>query len=344
MRTAMGALVVVLALVTLGNPVAVAQPPAQPQNSVGSGLLQTVAGLPPIQALAEITRQLFGPDGRYIPWARQLPPLPVPHTPQATPCPSGGPECITHVIQEMQRRGREMIDACSDNAPMLLSYLTATRATKNITGSPGEFEDPAFLRNWDLQFADYYFRALDDYYHGRRDAVPGAWRQAFQAADTHSVTVLADAVLGYNAHITRDLPFVIADIGVTAPDGTSRKRDHERASQMLTEYQHQVLTALTGMYEDADPTMRAGANLEPMVYMSFTQVIQAWREYAWRAAEQLLLAPTPADRAAVADQIENLSQTLSQIIVQLFTRNDPPPHQGPCAKPTAELDRELGQA
>ncbi|WP_416367410.1 DUF5995 family protein [Nocardia terpenica] len=102
-----------------------------------------------------------------------------------------------------------------------------------MTGSPGEFEDPAFLRNWDLQFADYYFRALDDYYHGRRDAVPGAWWEAFQAA---------------------------------------------------------------------------------------------------------------VSRAAVADQIENLSQTLSRIIVQLFTRDDPQPHRGPCAKPGAELDRELGRA
>ncbi|GAB4586189.1 DUF5995 family protein [Nocardia sp. IFM 10818] len=333
MRTAQAGLVVCLvgALLGAAAPAVSAQPPPQQVDSVASRLLLGVAGLPPMPALAEITRQLFGPEGRYLPWAHQLPPLPVPHTEQVRPCPSGGPECITKVIEEMERRGAVMIADCDDNALMLLSYLTATKATQNIVGSGG-FDDPVFLRNWDVHFADYYFRALDDYYGGHPDSVPGAWRTAFQAADTHSVTVLANAVLGFNAHITRDLPFVISELGVTAPDGTSRKRDHERASQMLSEYQHEVLTTLADMYGDADPTLRAGANLEPMVYMAFTQTIQAWREYAWRAAEQLLLAPTPADRALVAGQIEHLSQTLAHIIRTLFARDDPPPHHGPCPK------------
>lgn len=335
MRTAKGVLVVsVLAALFTGTgcPGAVAQPPA-PEDSLGSRLLLTAAGLPPVEALAQVTRQLFGPNGTYLPWADKFPPLQVPHTPQATPCPSGTAECITGVINEMQRRGKTMIADCSDNAPMLLAYLTATKATQHITGRPGEFHDPTFLRNWDVQFANYYFHALDDYYGGHAERVPGAWRQAFQAADNHSVTVLADAILGFNAHITRDLPFVLADIGVTAPDGTSRKPDHERVSRMLTEYQPEVMQTLTALYGKIDPTFEAGSGVSPSIVLtSFAGTIQAWRGYAWRAAEQLLLAPTAAARDRIAAQIEGLSTTLSHVIITLFTRDDARPHRGPCAQ------------
>jgi hypothetical protein len=37
------------------------------------------------------------------------------------------------------------------------------------------------------------------------------------------VTGSGDLLLGISAHVNRDLPFVLASLGLVAPDGTSRK-------------------------------------------------------------------------------------------------------------------------
>ncbi|MFI6773654.1 DUF5995 family protein [Nocardia sp. NPDC050412] len=307
-------------------------PPAQHDDSPGSRLLLAVAGLPPVQALLQITRQLFGPDGTYLPWAYQLAPLPIPHTPTVNECPSGQVSCVDEVIAELERRAAVMRATCDDNAPFLLTYLDITKAERHTAGSVGGFADPAYLNNEDVHFADYYFHAIDNYYHGHRNSVPEAWQYNFRTSDAHSVTVLGSAVLAYNAHITRDLPYTIADLGVTAPDGASRKPDSERVSAMLTAAEPQVLEKLTALYGDSDPTLAAGLGVEPMVFMSVGQMMQIWREYAWRAAEQLLLAPTPQQRGLISAQIEGVSNLLAEIAARLFARDDPQPHLGNCPR------------
>jgi hypothetical protein len=317
-------------VVSAGGPATADPAPPQHDGSTASRLLIAVAGLPPVQALLQITRQLFGPGGAYLPWTYQLPPLPVPHTPTVIDCPTGKGACVQEVIADLQRRAAIMQATCDDNAPFLLTYLDITKAEHRTASTAGGFADPAFLNNEDVHFADYYFRAIDDYYHGDRNRVPEAWQYNFRASDTHSVTVLGSAVLAYNAHITRDLPYAIADLGVTAPDGTSRKPDSERVSAMLTEAEPHVLQRLTALYGDSDPTLGAGLGMEPMVYMSVGQMMQIWREYAWRAAEQLLLAPTREQRDMISGQIEGLSNLLAEIITTLFARDDPQPHQGNC--------------
>ena len=181
-------------------------------------------------------------------------------------------------------------------------------------------------------FADAYFTAIDGYYGGRQDNAPEAWRRAFRAADDHSSTVLGNAVLAYNAHITRDPPFVVADMGITAPDGTSRKPDYERGNKMLVESVRQVVPDLASRYGAVEPLLPAGAGYEPMTSTAFGLVVQAWREYVWRAAEQLLLASNPEVRAVVSQQIEQLSNILGEVIERLFVRTDPLPHQARCPR------------
>ncbi|MFI9503601.1 DUF5995 family protein [Nocardia sp. NPDC052566] len=323
--------VVVVVVVSSAGPVR-ADPgaTAQRDDSAGSRLLLGVAGLPPVQALAEITRQIFGPEGKYLPWAYQLPPLPVPYTTPVTVCPSGEVSCVDEVIAEMARRAAVMRATCDDNAPFSLTYLAITKAERRTASTAGGFADPGYLNNEDVHFANYYFQAIDDYYHGDRSKVAEAWQYNFRASDAHSVTVLGNAILAYNAHSTRDLPFTMADLGLTASDGASRKPDSERVSAMLTAAEPEVLAELAALYGDADPTLTAGLGVEPMVFMSVGQTIQIWREYAWRAAEQLLLAPTSEQRDAISGQIEALSNLLAEIVTKLFARDDPQPHLGHC--------------
>lgn len=323
-------LLIAVAMVSGGVGATLAAAPVD--DSVATRLLLGVAGLPPMQALLEVTKQLLPQGPTYLPWTTVLPPLPVPYTPPpADACPSGSSACVTDLIAVMSHRTEEMARRCDDNAPFLQSYLRVTQV-ENAFIERGEFQDAKWLNSWDVHFADAYFTAIDGYYGGRPDNAPEAWRRAFRAADDHSSTVLGNAVLAYNAHITRDLPFVVADMGITAPDGTSRKPDYERGNKMLVESARQVVPDLASRYGAVEPLLPAGAAYEPMTSTAFGLVVQAWREYVWRAAEQLVLAPNPEVRAVVSQQIEQLSNVLGEVIERLFARTDPLPHQARCPR------------
>jgi hypothetical protein len=103
-----------------------------------------------------------------------------------------------------------------------------------------------------------------------------------------------------SAHINRDLPFVLAAIGLVAPDGTSRKPDHDQVNVFLN-----LVTAPLLAEEAArlDPTTINVTTPYGVGYTALFQQVAAWREAAWRSAEQLVNA-SPADRPAIAQAIE----------------------------------------
>ncbi|MFB7723299.1 DUF5995 family protein [Nocardia sp. NPDC056100] len=309
---------------------AAAEPP-QIDDSLGSRLVLGVAGLPPMQGLLQISRQLFPERGPYVPWTYQLPPAPVPHTPARGVCPSGSDQCIDDTIAEMESRATVMKADCDDNAPLLLSYLHTTKGEREIARERGGFEHPAHVNDWSTTYAHHYFDAIDNYYvNGRPDLVPESWKQNFRASDDHSLTVFGNVAVAYNAHITHDLPIVIADMGVTAPDGTSYKPDHEKINELLAAAEEGTVAELAALYGAVDPAMAAPYEMEPLTAIAFGQAIQIWREYAWRGGEQLLLAPTPEAKRAVEQQIDNLSNLLGEVILRLFARTDPGPHRSHC--------------
>lgn len=55
---------------------------------------------------------------------------------------------------------------------------------------------------------------------------------------------------------------------------------------------------------------------------TFFQVVEGWRETAWRNAERLVSAPDAASRAAVAQDIENYAASQAPLISGL-TANGP---------------------
>jgi hypothetical protein len=52
-------------------------------------------------------------------------------------------------------------------------------------------------------------------------------------------------LLGINAHVQNDMPFVIAALGVRQPDGTSRKPDHDLVNEVLNRGYEPVVEAST---------------------------------------------------------------------------------------------------
>src|SRR3546814_16973991 len=132
-----------------------------------------------------------------------------------------------------------------------------------------------------------------------------------------------------NAHINRDLPFVLAEIGLVKPDGTSRKPDHDRVNEFLAATNKYLLTEAA---KYLDPTLDDVEIPGTTIDNSTTvQVIVAWREQAWRNAERLVAAGSEAERAAVARQIEETAPLEAVAIREALGYHGTQPLHGPDA-------------
>lgn len=218
------------------------------------------------------------------------------------PCPSGRIRCVDDLLADMTARFDDLAERCDHDAVFALLYLRTTEAIRAaIVG--GRFDDPGYLIDEDIAFAQLYFDAYDPWHAGDEDVVPGAWQVALDGADDKEVSGAGNLTLGVNAHITRDLPFVLAQLGLTAPDGSSRKPDHDRVNEVLRQVSGPALDEVARRF---DPSVKAlapapGTTLDTDVFVT---MIASLREDAWHNAERLVAAETDEERQQVADDIE----------------------------------------
>jgi hypothetical protein len=263
--------------------------------------------LAPILAAATLIA-VPGPTGTaaadpiFIDWPSLVPGLIDTYIPNSDNlCVAGRPACIDAEIAEMRTRFGTLGMACSHQAVFALAYLRTTQTFKWSQQQPGYYSDRAFVTHEGAVFAKYYLQAYDRWAAGNRAAVPQAWLTALDAAQQKRVTGTGNLLLGMNAHINRDLPFVLAAIGLTTPEGDGRKPDHNKVNQFLS------LVTEPMMAEEIarlDPSMINLSTPYGIGYTGLFQLIAVWRETAWRNAELLVAAPTDAARAVVAAQIE----------------------------------------
>ena len=219
------------------------------------------------------------------------------------PCNRGTVGCIDKALKEMKRRERVLTAGCDHNVMFAYTYRMTTAAFR--AGWPRDFASPAYIAQLDGMFADYYFDAYDAWDSGRGE-VPEAWRIAFDAAEARSVSGLGDMLLGINAHISRDLPFVLAEVGLVRPDGSSALADYNLANQVIVDAQNLVLDGAARRFDPEVATVTI-----PGLFVGeggFLALIAAWRGEAWSRAEQLAAATSPAARQLVVDQIDGVAQ------------------------------------
>jgi hypothetical protein len=251
-------------------------------------------------------------DPPFVGWSALLPALSIPYdVTSPDDCIAGRAQCVDKAIREMTRRFDQLASSCDHDAIFSLTYLRVTEEYRRTIDTPF-FDDTPFVNHEDAVFARYYFAAYDAWAAGDLADVPPAWRIAFAAAHDHEVSASGDLLLGINAHVQRDLPFVLYSIGLVAPDGTSRKPDHDRVNEILNRVEDDVIAEIARRF---DPTID-DTNL-PTSLDDFTlfQTLVAWRESAWRDAEALAAAPTPAARDEVAAQIETDAAAEASAIV-----------------------------
>jgi hypothetical protein len=261
----------------------------------------TFVAAPPAQAA----------DPAFVDWTSLLPGNPgLAYEPSsADECVSGRIQCVDKVVREMTRRFDGLAATCSHDAIFALTYLRTTEEYYRATTTPGFFEDASFVNHEDAVFAAFYVNAYDAYHRGDMAKVPRAWKIAFDAARDRKVSAQGNVYLGMSAHINRDLPYVLEAIGLVKPDGTSRKADHDKVNQFLNRVADDVFPEIGRRF---DPTADDGsAGDEPADTLAF-QIVPSWREGAWRNAERLAAARTPAERALVEASIESAAAAAAE--------------------------------
>ncbi|WP_232221798.1 DUF5995 family protein [Nocardioides sp. J54] len=243
-----------------------------------------------------------------------LAPLPIPATPYpGDVCVSGGDECIDEVVVRMEERLDRLVGTCSHSAVFSLAYLRVTENVRDAVRS-GFFEDRAWLNRVDAVFAEMYFDTTSRWEAGQRTGLPKAWQIALKAEDDRAVSGLGNFLLAMNAHINWDFPHVLAEVGLTGPDG-SHKADHNRYNDRLDSLYVPVFTEMAARF---DPTFD-DIDLGTLDDIGVGVVMRGWREMVWRHAEALTLARTPAARRLVQKEIELYSALQAQLIRSVFT-------------------------
>jgi hypothetical protein len=135
---------------------------------------------------------------------------------------------------------------------------------------------------------------------------------ALEASDSRRVSGSGSLLLGMNAHVNRDLPFVLAAIGLVRPDGGSRKSDHDKINVMLNQVVGPLIAEEAARF---DPSLATISTPYGVGYTGLLQMLVAWREVAWRHAEQLVAAPKGAARNLVAQEIESYAEAQARAMV-----------------------------
>ncbi|MEU2789920.1 DUF5995 family protein [Streptomyces sp. NPDC007100] len=210
---------------------------------------------------------------------------------------------VAGCVRQARRALTEVRDAlgCDHRAPFPVIYVQLERALEAAAAKPGSFDEPEWLAG-DLNtgFVNLY---LDAY---RADqgagAVPQAWKAAFDAARTGDVNAGQDVLLGANAHIQRDMPYVLASLGLARPGGASRKADYDRFQKVLD---RAYASAVQEIARNYDPVVAlADSRWNPIAGYTASQLFRMWREQAWTHARQLAEADGPSARKEVVRRIE----------------------------------------
>jgi hypothetical protein len=237
-----------------------------------------------------------------VPWETFLPALPSSASvqPHAVPfCRKPTMRCIDTELRRLRELQARF--GCDHRGVFTTTYLELTRELRRtLRARPRFFADARYLYTEDALFANVYFNTVRRYASGQ--PVPEAWRIAFDTAASADVNGAQDMLLGINAHVQNDMPFVLAALGQRTRSGASRKPDHDRMNEILDAAYEPVVRAIEDRFDPIVGTTNARWTFADDV--AGIEMVKQWREQVWRNAERLLAAGSDQERAAVARDIE----------------------------------------
>ena len=236
--------------------------------------------------------------------------------------------CIDTEITRLSRAQRDF--GCDHRGVFSTTYLELTRQLREELHAGGfkkQLLDRRYLYTEDAVFANVYFQTLKDWKRGA--PVPEAWRIALETARDGEVNGAQDMLLGINAHVQNDMPFVLASLGLRTRDGASRKPDHDLVNQVLEHAYQRVVDAVAARYDPFVATTNSSAT--PLDDMAGLELVKEWREQVWRNAEQLVDASSDDEREQVAEQIKQNAAQWAQGMASFQTPGDRARRDAYCA-------------
>ena len=226
----------------------------------------------------------------------------------ATSCHRGEPACLEAVLAEMEARLERL--GCAHTAPFAFTYLQMTRG---VAEAADQFDNEALISVVDARFAQQYFDAFDNWVAGNLDQVPAPWQVAFATADRAESTAALDLILGMNAHISRDLAYVVAQVVAADPDLTEEPEDYRRVNEVIGLVKSPMLEAAADRF---DPglflldTQLPNADVPDPVTL-----INDWRSFSFDLGLRLARAESEEDRQAVIAEIERTATAAAGVLV-----------------------------
>ena len=293
-----------------------------------------VASVEPVEAAAD--------EAPFLDWNPLLPGFATPYRPsRERDCVDGSNACIEDTLTEMYRRFDRRYATCDHNSAFGITYIRVTEAIRTSV-LKGLYTEPRFLNHEDKVFARMYFSSFDAWERGDRARVPPAWLEALDAGRNRSVSGQGNLLMSMNAHINRDMPFMLDALGLTDPKGASRKPDHDRGNRVLHPLYDDVLRELSARYDPTVDDMDAPGTLYDDT--AIFQILQGWREHVWRNAELLGAAETVGQRAAASQYIEDYAAGIARMIKAGTTISDSSARDAHCAAYRRSHREHGGQA
>jgi hypothetical protein len=119
-------------------------------------------------------------------------------------------------------------------------------------------------------------------------------------------------LLGINAHVQNDMPFVLAALGERTRAAASRKPDHDKMNEILDAAYERVVRQIEDRFDPIVATTNARWTFADDY--AGLEIVKEWREQVWRNAERLLAAQNDQERAQVADQIHQYAAGWARMI------------------------------
>ncbi|MFF9021950.1 DUF5995 family protein [Streptomyces eurythermus] len=210
---------------------------------------------------------------------------------------------VIRCVQDARRTLEGIRDrlGCDHRAPFPAVYVHLERSLETAVAHGEPFDEPSWLAgSLNTGFVNLYLDAYEADRAGR--PVPAAWHAAFAAARTADVNAGQDVLLGANAHIQRDMPYVLAALGLTRPQGGTRKPDYDRFQTVLDRAYGPAVQDVADRYDLV--VALADDRWNPIAGLTGRELFRSWRAQAWEHARQLVDAPDQAARDRVARGIE----------------------------------------
>ena len=148
--------------------------------------------------------------------------------------------------------------------------------TKNVYSKLDKnyFQNDALMEKIDINFVNYYFRALNNYLDKKN--CPPAWKILFDSCVEDNKFQFIYMALGVNAHVNNDLPQTLHDV-------MQRSRfqyDYLLINEIIKYSLHEVVRSL----HEKNRLMNITKNIFEKLYAYYlNNLISTWRKEAWNS-------------------------------------------------------------